>query len=323
MAETARIANPARFRQGRWLPLAVSLGLHALFLPFLFYAASKSAPSSAGAIPDSRVWETELRLTLSEAGMPRPRQAESPGSDEEEENTPPTFKLVPVDVTPTPVPNPCAVAPAVVQEKQEPEPHAGATLPPGGTGTGGNAGNGSGTATVTLFQATAQARTVVYVIDRSLSMGLPCVGCSSPLDAAKRELLASLSRLPSSTRFQVILYNRCADRMRLANSYGLVPASDENRSAVAQLLERLPADGATDHVAALRESLALQPDAIFFVTDGDNLTPEQVRAVTLQNHGRTAIHAVDVGNRGSPAADRPLSLLAQTNGGTYSAATGK
>src|SRR6266478_598227 len=130
MAETARIANPARFRQGRWLPLAVSLGLHALFLPFLFHAASKSAPSSAGAIPDSRVWETEVRLTLAEAGAPRPWQAEATGSDEED--TLPAL-LVPVNVTPRPWPSPRAVAPAVVQEKQEPEPHAGPTLPPGGT----------------------------------------------------------------------------------------------------------------------------------------------------------------------------------------------
>src|SRR5437899_970880 len=106
MAQTARTAKPARFRQGRWLPLAVSLGLHAPLLPLLFYAAIKSAPSSGPAFPDSRVWETEVRLSLAEAGPARPRQAEAPGAEEAEENTPPTFRLVTIDVTPTRVPGP-------------------------------------------------------------------------------------------------------------------------------------------------------------------------------------------------------------------------
>src|SRR5947208_17195727 len=109
MAETAKTGNPARFRKGRWLPLAVSLGLHALFLPFLFYAASKSAPSSAGAIPDSRVWETEVRLSLAEAGSARPRQAATSEAEESEANDPPYIR---VDPTPAAAPVPRALTPA-------------------------------------------------------------------------------------------------------------------------------------------------------------------------------------------------------------------
>src|SRR4051812_38767583 len=109
MAPTARTAKPARFRQGRWLPLTISLGVHALFLPFVCYAAYRSSPSTGPATPDSRVWDTEVRLSLSESGSPRPRKAEAPGAEESEDNSPPV--IVHVDSTPRPVFFPRAVEP--------------------------------------------------------------------------------------------------------------------------------------------------------------------------------------------------------------------
>src|SRR3954470_18873687 len=109
MAPTARMVKPARFRQGLWLPLALSLGVHALFLPFVFYAAYRSLPSNGPAIPDSRVWDTEVRLSLGESGSPRPRKTEAPGAEESEDNSPPV--IVQVDSTPRLVFFPRAVEP--------------------------------------------------------------------------------------------------------------------------------------------------------------------------------------------------------------------
>src|SRR5919198_794363 len=57
---------------------------------------------------------------------------------------------------------------------------------------------GSARATTTFFQIATEGKAIVYVIDRSASMG-----CNGFLAAAKRELLASLERLPSTARFQV------------------------------------------------------------------------------------------------------------------------
>src|SRR5579875_280015 len=53
-----------------------------------------------------------------------------------------------------------------------------------------------------LFPLPATAASVVYVLDRSVSMGL-----ARKLDFARRELIASLRHLPATIRFQVIAYN--------------------------------------------------------------------------------------------------------------------
>src|SRR5262249_3744008 len=55
--------------------------------------------------------------------------------------------------------------------------------------------------TTTFFQVSTQAQSVVYVIDRSGSMGN-----GGRMALARRELLASLDRLPVSARFQIIPY---------------------------------------------------------------------------------------------------------------------
>src|SRR3954465_13815172 len=106
MAATARTAKPARFRQGRWLPLTISLAVHALILPFVFYAVYQSSPHSGPAIPDTRVRDTKVRLARAEPGTPRPKQATASGEEESEVNSPPLLR---VDVTPRSVTVPRAV----------------------------------------------------------------------------------------------------------------------------------------------------------------------------------------------------------------------
>ena len=63
--------------------------------------------------------------------------------------------------------------------------------------------------------------------------------------------------------------------------------------------------------------MALQPEIIFFVTDADDLTTEQVRNVMLFNHGGAAIHTVELNNRGQVYEETPLQLLAHLSGGTH------
>jgi hypothetical protein len=164
-----------------------------------------------------------------------------------------------------------------------------------------------------MFQLKGSGRSVVYVIDRSASMWE--IGA---LDVAKRELLLSLGQLPEAVRFQVILYNRQAEPLWLAGRTDLAPATSANKQGAAALIEALRAGGATDHLAALRRALALQPEVIFFLTDADDLTPSQIRAVTQQNRGRTAIHAIQLSRRSDGSGDdSPLSRLARDNRGTY------
>src|SRR5205823_2337632 len=112
---------------------------------------------------------------------------------------------------------------------------------------------------ISFFQVPARGTAVVYVIDRSASMGL-----HGTLETAKRELLASLGHLPSTARFQVIFYNRQAEPLRIGGRSDLLPASRENKDAAAALLLSLRAEGGTEHARALQRALALQPDTIFF-----------------------------------------------------------
>src|SRR5437879_3332828 len=126
---------------------------------------------------------------------------------------------------------------------------------------GGNPGAGKGTAPAgpSFFAIATQAASVVYVIDHSASMGL-----HGSFEIAKRELLASLERLPAHTRFQVIVYNRTAEPVHLDSGAALAPASPDNKQRVATFLEALRAEGGTDHANALKRALTLQPEVIFF-----------------------------------------------------------
>jgi hypothetical protein len=72
-----------------------------------------------------------------------------------------------------------------------------------------NAGNATGTAGAvgglasTFFGLPAEAKKIVYVLDRSGSMGK-----NSLLERASLELLRSLEKMPPAAEFQVLVYNR-------------------------------------------------------------------------------------------------------------------
>jgi hypothetical protein len=175
----------------------------------------------------------------------------------------------------------------------------------------GNGGTGPGGAT--FFAVPAQAQSVVYVIDRSASMGL-----NGALAVARRELCRSLQNLPATARFQVVVYNRSAETLPLGGT-GLVEAAPANVRRAVALLEELQPTGGTDHWPALLRALSLHPDILFFLTDADDLTPELLRRVTQLNRGRSVIHAVELNLANRDRDDLPMHRLARDNCGTYQA----
>jgi Ca-activated chloride channel family protein len=289
-----RPPRPAALRGG-WLALGLSVAAHGLVLALLWLLPG-DAPEAAGPLPISTV----VLLSDDEAAPPAPAaSAEPEPAPEREILSPVTLPAEPVAVDPG----------AASAEPPPPAAEPGAGPAPAAPGAGGSAAGGR--TGPTFFGGTAEGGSVVYVIDRSASMGL-----GDGLSAAKRELLASLRQLPASARFQVIFYSREAEALGVDGRTDLLPATAENVDAAARFLERLRAGGSTDHLPALRKALALQPDVIFLVTDAADLSPEQVRAVTQWNGGRTAIHAIDLGGR---AGGSPLEALALGNRGTYRA----
>jgi hypothetical protein len=287
------------------LAVMVSVSLHlAVLVPFLLISTPRSLlpgqPLDLGAV----VVEDDLHLSLS---APPPERVLN-------------IQLVPV-VTPTHAPAPPIIEPLPSYVSSAGPIRPMAYAPPAspgvaiGGGEGSHSGSGSpGGSAGGLFTLPARTRSVVYVIDRSVSMGL-----NGALAQVKRELMASLDQLPGDVRFQIIFYNRSAQPLILGGALSMAFATPANRQAVARQLDALVAEGATDHVPALALALSYDGDVVYFLTDADDLRPEQVRQVTQMNRGRAIIHTIELTTANAGRPDMPLKLLARENRGTYRA----
>lgn len=227
----------------------------------------------------------------------------------------------PIPQQPAASPTPTTVRPAVHEESsspavdtapqtaaQKPVLNAAATTPPQPIPPQGPplpAG-----ASTAFFGVPAIGKSVVFVIDRSASMGL-----DGRLDRARRELAESLKRLPPSARFQVIAYNRVVEPLRLSSGSDLVPATPDVITAAIEHVDRLAAEGGTDHVRSLSTAIALAPDVIYFLTDEDDLTASDVQSIVRLNHGRVCIHSLCIvpPSRGNT----PMQNMARWNRGQF------
>ncbi|HTU88958.1 MAG TPA: hypothetical protein VMF69_02575 [Gemmataceae bacterium] len=162
-----------------------------------------------------------------------------------------------------------------------------------------------------LFPVPATAASVVYVLDRSVSMGI-----DRKLDFARGELIASLRQLPPAVRFQVIDYNDFAESLIVDGRKDLLPAEPAIVDKAVSFLQSLEAAGASRHFAALCLAVDLHADVIFFLTDADDLTPEVISAITQRNRG-SVIHTIELTRRRASQPDGPLARLARDNRGTY------
>jgi hypothetical protein len=280
-----------------WRAGGLSMALHvAALVVFLQLPAPSGAPPGPLIVETIKLADDEpltMTLTLAEE---RPAPA------------------LPAPTPPAAEPSASDIKPPVQPSVSKPAANGGHAAPatPGSLAGRTPSGNRVGTS---FFQVGTQARSVVYVLDRSVSMGL-----NGTLDIVKRELLSSLSKLPADARFQVVFYNRQVEPLRIGADSGLHPVNADMVARLNRELSELRAEGGTEHLPALRAALALQPDAIYFLTDAGDLGPDTVRAVTQLNRGNTPIHVIElVRSRQWQAAASPLYKLAQTNRGAYQA----
>jgi hypothetical protein len=309
---------------GGRLAFLLSLVMHAGLAALLFTLAGRSQPPPLPGSPllDAVTVANEENLPLSIVKEPNPPRKERTRK-----------RLGPVTARPTRAGN---LAPA---ESISVGPQTNSTLPSheemhpamqasGKSGvadrgsSAGQSGGGVPGETTRFFSIPATGQSIVYVLDRSASMG-PVGGGPSGLDVARRQLLASLELLPATARFQVITYNLSAETLCIASSTGLVFATLDCKQEAGRQLEMLSAEGQTNHMPALTRALSLRPDVIFFLTDADDLTVEQAAQVTrinaLQNAGRTVIHTIELTTAHRGRSEMPLQLLARSNHGTYQA----
>jgi hypothetical protein len=162
-----------------------------------------------------------------------------------------------------------------------------------------------------FFGVRARGLFFVYVVDCSGSMI-----DDDRLPRATIELRRSVMALQAPQRFEVIFYNTESIPM----PGGPIPRSADLQSKNLMLswLRLIDPDGGTDPRPAMRQALALHPDAVFLLSDG--AFPEgAVDQITKLNAQRVPIHTVDLA--GGLAGDH-LKRIARENGGTYASRPG-
>ncbi len=164
-------------------------------------------------------------------------------------------------------------------------------------------------ATTACFGVKATGSRIVYVIDSSASMGP-----RGTLTAACEEVLRSASSLSKESKFQVIVYNSQPRPLIPSKPYWMEPTQQILEESW-QNMKRLRAEGRTEHRRALLRALALGPHTLFFVTDAESLTSQDVNAVVSANRKRCRMHVLHLGR--NRQADSQLRWLAQRNGGSY------
>lgn len=191
-------------------------------------------------------------------------------------------------------------------------------LPGTGSGGGGGFGVGSGPAEgpgigygTTFFGTEARARSFAFVIDRSGSMAF-----QDALSVAKRELMASLQKLPPEARVGVIFYNQVPRRVVVSGSENLAAATESNKAQVEKQLEKLLPEGGTDHMEALRMAMAMRPEVIFFLTDADLMTYSDVNKL-VQDQLPVRIQTIHFSPGSDISGPSPLKKLAAATGGNY------
>ena len=165
-----------------------------------------------------------------------------------------------------------------------------------------------------FFGIRAEAESFVYVVDKSGSM----LG-DGEFAVAKRELLASLATLTPRQRFQIVFFGSNIESMNEAarKEGDFYPATAFNKTLAAQFVASVAAGGGTEQMAALRAALALEPDAVFFLSDANSpIDAADLAAVRRLNRGGARIHCVEFG-RTDLLLEGKLEPLARANGGGY------
>ena len=177
-----------------------------------------------------------------------------------------------------------------------------------GTGLGDGVGDGSGKG---FFGIRAGGKRVAYVVDCSGSMNQPHAGqWKTRFGRVKFEILKSVGAMTEDQQFFIVYFNHAA--LPMPNTT-MQPATEQVKQHYLEWMARAVAHGDTDPIEALEMAMRLQPDVIYFLTDGSfpKWTIYQLRQL---RQNRTAIHTFTFGD---PAGERLMKDIAAKNGGEY------
>jgi len=136
-----------------------------------------------------------------------------------------------------------------------------------GIGTGGgdfsryglSIGGGASPGFFGLGRSARGVKSIVYVVDRSGSM-------IDTFGHVQAELKRSISALRRSQRFHVIFFSSGPPLENPPKR--LVPAIKAHKDQFFAFLDRVFTEGSTEPGPAMRRALAVEPDMIYFLTDG-------------------------------------------------------
>ncbi len=153
-------------------------------------------------------------------------------------------------------------------------------------------------ADVTFFGTSASGRDFIFILDCSGSMH---ARDGERFERARDELLNSISMLREEQRFYVFLFNWSTFPMfgPVENPGKLIEATGENIAKLRAWLYTVYPESGTDPRYALAESLIMQPDAIFLLSDGQFNTPNSPNPALGWNNSRTSVFDV-VGHKDAP-----------------------
>ncbi|MDZ4657148.1 MAG: hypothetical protein SH868_06165 [Bythopirellula sp.] len=193
----------------------------------------------------------------------------------------------------------------------------------------GTLGEGvGGTGRTSLVGLAGEGGKFVYVFDRSESMNSiftlysqqRVLSTITPLLSAKMEMARSLGALSKASEFQIVFYNDTVEIFGAGHyDQKLFRATNDNKQMAREYIENTPGEGFTNHLLALDAAMALEPDVIFLLTDGeakDDLHPNMVRKIAKFCQRRNiVINVVHFCN--SPRGNCTLVPLAEKTGGQH------
>lgn len=169
-----------------------------------------------------------------------------------------------------------------------------------------------------FFGIQASGQDFVFIVDSSGSMR------GKRWQNALRELRNSLEALHSSQRFYVIFFDHQThlmfqgrvDRFRKSRDLKMVEATQENLNRVNNWIRRVDLGNQTRPRVSFDYGLSLEPDVIFFLTDGefDDETFEFLMGLAAEGSQYPAIYTVAFGN---PRAAKTLETIADRFRGRY------
>lgn len=169
-----------------------------------------------------------------------------------------------------------------------------------------------------FFGIQATGKNFVFIVDSSGSM------TGTRWKNAVRELRNSLTALQENQRFYVIFFDHQThlmfqgrvDQFRKSRRLKMINATDENLDRVNNWLRRVDLGTQTRPRISFDYGMSLQPDAIFFLTDGEfnDGTYEYLMGIAAQSSNIPTIHTVAFGNR---SAGRALEEIAERFKGKY------